>query len=91
MKCPIQNEIEYFVAQAQAETDIAQHLLEETRKEESYWEEKAAAKMAAFHKHEEKMITLYAELKSYHPELAGALEDRKPYLLELLENARQSY
>ena len=91
MKHSIQNEIEYLVAEAQAETDIAQHLLAEARKEENYWEEKAAAKMVAFHEHEEKMLTLYAEMKSYHPELAGALEDRKPYLLNLLENARSSY
>ena len=91
MKYSIQNEIEYLVAEAQAQTDIARHLLTEARKEGNYWEEKAAAKMVAFHEHEEKMLTLYAEMRAHHPELAGALENRKPYLLDLLENAQQSF
>lgn len=91
MKNEITNEIEYMVARAQAETDMARHLLEEVREEGDYWKEKAAAKMLVFQESEEKMLTLYAELKSYHPELAEALEARKPHLLELLEEAKQRF
>jgi hypothetical protein len=86
---PIQNEIEYLVARAQAETDIAQHIQGEARKENDYWKEKSAAKMVAFHEHEEKMLTFYAEMKTDFPELAWALEERKPYLLELVKEAKE--
>jgi len=91
MKHEISNEIEYLVARAQAETDMARHMLEEAREEGDYWKEKAAAKLFAFQEHDEKMLTLYAELKAYHPELAEAVEERKPHLLELLAEAKQRF
>ena len=90
-KHQVTNETEYLVARAQAETFIARHLLEEARKENDYWKEKAAAKMLAFYEHEEKVLTLYAEMKLYHPELAVALEEQKPYLLELLSQAKERW
>lgn len=88
MKHPIGNEIEYLVALSQAETDMTRHLLEEARSSGDYWKEKAAAKMLAFQESEEKMLTLYGELRSYHPDLAAAVEERKPYLVDLLDDAR---
>jgi hydroxymethylpyrimidine pyrophosphatase-like HAD family hydrolase len=91
MKNEITNEIEYMVARAQAETDMARHVLEEARDESDYWKEKAAAKLLVFQESEEKMLTLYAELKLYHPELAEAVEARKPHLLELLAEAKQRF
>jgi hypothetical protein len=91
MKHQITNEIEYLVARAQAETDMAQHALEEARAAGDYWREKAAAKLLAFQKADEKMLTLYAEFKTYYPELADAVEYRKPHMLEILAEAKQRF
>ncbi|MCK5590852.1 MAG: hypothetical protein KAI72_02745 [Candidatus Pacebacteria bacterium] len=88
MKYAIKNEVDYMVARARAQTDAVRKLLKDTQKENDYWKEKAAAKLVEFHEHEEKIISLYAEMKSYHPELAQALEKRHPYLLDLVNNAR---
>lgn len=90
-KKQITNEVEYLVARAQAETYIAKHLLEEARADNDYWKEKAATKMLALYESEETMLTLYAEMKLYHPELAVALEEQKPYLLELLKKAKERW
>lgn len=87
----VTNETEYLVARAQAETYIARHILEEAQKANDYWKEKAAAKMLAFYENEEKMLTLYAEMKLYHPELSAELEDQKPYLLDLLAQAKSRW
>lgn len=91
MKYAIKNEVDYMVARSRAETDAVRELLEDSRKENDYWKEKAAAKLVAFHEHEEKMLSLYAEIRSYHPELAAALEKRRPYLLDILERARDQW
>lgn len=88
MKYAIKNEVDYMVARARAQTDAVRKLLKDTQKENDYWKEKATAKLVEFHEHEEKILSLYAEMKSYHPELAEALEKRRPYLLSLVENAR---
>lgn len=91
MRYAIKNEVDYMVARARAETDAVRKLLEDSRKEDDYWKEKAAAKLVAFHEHEEKMLSLYAEMKSYHPELAAALEKHRPYLLDVLKRARHQW
>lgn len=91
MRYKIQNETEYLVARAQAETNVTRQILKEARGDKDYWKEKAAAKMLAFHECEEKMLTLYAEMKSYHPELAEAIEKRKPYLLDILAEAKRRW
>ena len=91
MKYAIKNEVDYMVARARAETDAVRKLLEDSRKGDDYWKEKAAAKLVAFHEHEEKMLSFYAEIKLYHPELAAALEKRRPYLLVLVETARHQW
>ncbi|MCK5590831.1 MAG: hypothetical protein KAI72_02640 [Candidatus Pacebacteria bacterium] len=87
MKHLIKNEVDYMVARAQAETNAVRKLLEDSQKENDYWKEKVAAKLMAFHEHEEKMLSIYADIKSYHPELATALEKRRPYLLSILARA----
>ena len=87
MKHLIKNEVDYMVARAQAETNAVRELLKDAQKENDYWKEKAAAKLMAFHEHEEKMLSIYADIKSYHPELAMALEKRRPYLLSILTRA----
>ncbi len=80
-----------MVARSQAETDAVRKLLEESRKENDYWKEKAAAKLMAFHEQEEKMLSIYADIKLYHPELAAALEKRRPHLFNILEVARNQW
>ena len=91
MKHLIKNEIDYMVARSQAETEAVRKLLKESQKEEDYWKEKATAKMMAFHEQEEKMLSIYADIKSYHPELAIALEKRRPYLLSILLRAGEQW
>lgn len=91
MKHEITNEVEYLVARAQAESDIAAQKVEEARSENDYWKEKASAKIYELQKAEEVFLSLYAELKLYHPELAEAVEERKPYLLDLLAEAKQRF
>jgi len=91
MKYVIKNEVDYMVARAQVQTDAVRELLKETQQENDYWKEKAAAKLVAFHENEEKLLSLYAEMKVYHPDLAIALEKRRPYLLDLVDRAREQW
>ena len=91
MKHFIKNEVDYMVARAQAETGAVLKLLVDSQKENDYWKEKAAAKLMAFHEHEEKMLSIYADIRSYHPELAVALEKRRPHLLSILKEARNQW
>ncbi|MEX0931232.1 MAG: hypothetical protein WDZ88_00615 [Candidatus Paceibacterota bacterium] len=87
MRRNIANQLDYMVARAQMETDIAREVLERARHSEDYHKEKAAAKLVAFHENEEKMIMLYAEAKAYYPDLADVLERRRPHLKDLYEEA----
>lgn len=92
----IKNELDYLVAQAQNDTDVAKMVLEEIRKgagdqKDRYYDEKLALKMLDFFTHEEKFITLYAEAKTEYPLLAELMENKKPYLKGLLEEAKRLY
>lgn len=96
-----------MVAQAQLETDIAKEIVESIRlKQDSngqadsnasassadrYYEEKMATKMLDFFKQEEKVITLYAEAKESYPIMAELMENKRPYLKQLLEESRKLY
>jgi hypothetical protein len=98
MAKPIKNEIDYLVAQAQTETDIAKEIVESIRKSGSsassangYYEEKLALKMLDFFKEEEKVVNLYAEAKQNYPLLAELMENKRPYLKQLLEEARKLF
>ena len=100
MKKEIENEIDFLVAQAQLETDIAKEIIDSIRKKETgspkevaekYYEEKVALKMLEFFKEEEKVITLYAEAKSEYPILANLMENKRPYLKEMLAEAKKLY
>ncbi len=92
----IENEIDYLVAQAQIEADIASEILTSVREksgsaQERYYEEKIALKMLEFFKLEEKLITLYAEAKDEFPLLASLMENKRPYLKEMLAEAKKLY
>ena len=96
MKYPIKDEIDFLIAQAQTETDIAKEIVENIREngkgdDKSYYEEKLALKMLEFFKEEEKVISLYAEAKKNYPLLAELMENKRPYLKSMLEEAKRLY
>jgi ribosomal protein L22 len=96
MKYPIKDEIDFMIAQAQAETDIAKEILDDIRgrgieDDKKYYEEKLALKMLEFFKEEEKVISLYAEAKKNYPILAELMENKRPYLKEMLAEAKKLY
>jgi hypothetical protein len=95
-KNPIKDEIDFLIAQTQAETDIAKEIVEDLRgkgidDDKKYYEEKLALKMLEFFKEEEKVIALYAEAKKNYPLLADLMENKRPYLKEMLEEAKKLY
>ncbi len=87
MRHKITNQLDYMVARAQMETDIAREVLERARLSGEYHKEKAAAKLVAFHENEEKLIILYAEAKAYYPDIADVMERRRPHLKDLYDEA----
>ncbi|OHB12120.1 MAG: hypothetical protein A3G46_00415 [Candidatus Zambryskibacteria bacterium RIFCSPLOWO2_12_FULL_39_16] len=95
-KYPIKDEVDFLVAQAQAETDIAKEIVENIRgkgidDDKKYYEEKLALKMLEFFKEEEKIISLYVEAKKNYPLLAELMENKRPYLKEMLKEAKKLY
>jgi len=80
-----------LIAQAQTETDIAKEIVESIRQKNDYYEEKLALKMLEFFKEEEKVISLYAEAKKNYPLLAELMENKRPYLKEMLVEAKGLY
>ncbi len=88
MKHPIQNEFDLLVARAEAETNKARGILEESRARNDYYQEKIAAKLTAFCESEEKSIRLYAEAKANYPELGDLIEKRWPHFRSLSDEAR---
>lgn len=96
MKYPIKDEIDFLIAQAQAETDIAKEIVDDIRgkgldNDKAYYEEKLSLKMLEFFKEEEKVISLYAEAKKNYPLLAELMENKRPYLKEMLAEAKVLY
>jgi len=96
MKYKIKDEIDFLIAQAQTETDIAKEIVEDIRgkgidDDKKYYEEKLSLKMLEFFKEEEKVITLYAEAKKNYPILAELMENKRPYLKEMLAEAKRLY
>lgn len=95
-KHPIKDEIDFLIAQTQTETDIAKEIVESIRKngkgdDQAYYEEKLSLKMLEFFKEEEKVIALYAEAKKNYPLLAELMENKRPYLKEMLAEAKRLY
>lgn len=95
-KNPIKDEMDFLIAQVQNETDIAKEIVESIRgkgidDEKTYHEEKLALKMLEFFKQEEKVISLYIEAKKNYSLLAELMENKRPYLKELLVEAKRLY
>lgn len=100
MRREVKNELDFLIAQVQVETDIAKEVVESIRqkptesKEEvaqKYYDEKVALKMLEFFKEEEKVVSLYAEAKTSYPILANLMENKRPYLKEMLKEAKKLY
>jgi hypothetical protein len=106
MKNPIKDEFDFLIAQAQAETDIAKEIVEDIRGKGidddkkparpnvdsgRYYEEKLALKMLEFFREEEKVISLYVEAQKNYPLLAELMENKRPYLREMLTEAKKLY
>jgi hypothetical protein len=96
MKHPIKDEIDFLIAQAQNETDIAKEIVDDIRSRsgddaKKYYEEKLALKMLEFFKEEEKIISLYVEAKKNYPILAELMENKRPCLKEMLVEAKKLY
>lgn len=95
-KYPIKDEFDYLIAQTQVDTNIAQEIVDDLRgkgidDDKNYYEEKLALKMLDFFKEEEKVILLFVEAKKNYPLLAELMENKRPYLKEMLEEARRLY
>jgi len=86
---PIASIGDFLVAHAERDLLLARKFLEETRLKNEYFREKAAAKVVAFYHVELTLIKQYVELKLYFPQTAMALEEQKPYLIELWAKAQQ--
>jgi hypothetical protein len=96
MRYSIKDEADFMLAQAQAEAHIAKDIVEDIRKRKNddnkkYYEEKLALKMFEFFKEEEKVINLYVEAKKNYPLLAELMENKRPYLKEMLTEAKKLY
>ena len=95
-KNPIKDEMDFLVAQVQNETDIAKEIVESIRgkgidDDKSYYEEKLALKMLEFFKQEEKVVSLYIEAKKNYPLLSELMENKRPYLKDMLIEAKSLY
>ena len=95
-KYPIKDEIDFLIAKAQAEIHIAKEIVESIRgkgidDDKKYYEEKLSLKMLEFFKEEEKVISLYAEAKKNYPLLAELMENKRPYLKDMLSEAKNLY
>lgn len=78
---------DYLITRAETEKDLVNEVLRSARKENDYFREKLAAKLAAYHNEECDLLRHYVEIKLYYPELAEELERHKPYLKELWNTA----
>lgn len=88
--------MDFLVAQVQNETDIAKEIVESIRgkgidDDKSYYEEKLALKMLEFFKQEEKVVSLYIEAKKNYPLLSELMENKRPYLKDMLVEAKKLY
>ena len=82
---------DFLIARAVKETALSRGILDDTREKNEYFREKAAAKIHAYYELELEVIKHYVEMKIYYPHCAAALEEQKPYLLHMWNEAEQEY
>lgn len=86
----ISSAIDCVQAKGQMDLRLAQEVLAEAREQENYWQEKAAAKLVAFFEAQEELFSRYAELKTYHAQMAEVIEKQQmPWLGEVFKEAEK--
>jgi len=78
-----------MVAFAQTMQSEIRALYEEVVAKEDYRQEQAAAKLLSLINMYERMIALYAELRSYYPNAASRVEAHIPSLSEMAEHGKR--
>jgi predicted outer membrane protein len=82
---------DYMIGKSELELERVTDLLHTVRGEGDYFKEKATAKLLAYHEHERNLILLYVEMRQSYPDIARALEEQKPYLLTLWQQAEEEW
>lgn len=80
---------DFLIARAAREVELSECMLGEAREKNEYFREKAAAKICAYYKLECELIKHYVEIKIYYPQSVAALEEQKPYLCHLWDEAER--
>ncbi len=74
-----------MVAFAEQNREVVEILYEEIKQKDDYRSEQAVAKLFSLFLAYEKMVALYAELRSYYPKVAGRVEEQLPPLSRVAE------
>ncbi len=74
-----------MVAFAEQNREVVEILYEEIKQKDDYRSEQAVAKIFSLFLAYEKMVALYAELRSYYPKVAGRVEEQLPPLSRVAE------
>lgn len=80
-----------MVAFAQQNREAVESLYEEIVETNDYRSEQAIAKLFALFLAYEKTVTLYAELRSYYPKVAGKIEEQLPPLSDIANHAQSQW
>ncbi len=80
-----------MVAFAEQNREVVETLYEEIKQKDDYRSEQAVAKLFALFIAYEKMVALYAELRSYYPKVAGRVEEQLPPLTQVAEHGNKQW
>ncbi|KXJ98665.1 MAG: hypothetical protein UZ19_OD1000645 [Parcubacteria bacterium OLB19] len=80
-----------MVAFAEQNREVVEILYEEIKQKDDYRSEQAIAKLFALFMAYEKLVVLYAELRSYYPKVAGRVEDKLPPLSYVAEHGSKQW
>lgn len=90
-KYPIKEPFDLLLAKIQKEKEVADLKLEEIRSEDSYYKEKTALKLIDLLEKEESLVKVLIDIKENLPEMAEVLEQQKPYLKAIFEQAEEEW
>lgn len=80
-----------MVAFAQQHREAMDDLYAEVVRRDDYRAEQAAAKLLKLFEAYERLVSFYAELRSYYPHAAGAVEEHLPPLSAVAEHGSAAY
>ncbi len=80
-----------MVAFAEQNREVVEVLYEEIKQKDDYRSEQAIVKLFALFMAYEKMVALYAELRSYYPKVAGRVEEQLPSLSRVAEHGNKQW